>query len=236
MSYIINGGYDKMYARRKVLLLAIGLCVIIGCGEKKETFVRKANLDFKGNVARFEYHGFSMKLYPEYKIITSGENAFCFVSDTNVNKNISKNLAILFWNRDAGLYKQYSDAVSKPQNFQDVDMLIKLEELGVTDKLIKAYKMNKPDFDLDCVLWTKDNKPFRKKANRVRLELFPKDKKYQITVVMSGDEKDLNQMFDMAESIKTFPRKNKLINPKHVGEKLLDPKTLEPLNPFSKQF
>lgn len=223
---------------QKVLLLAIVLCVLIGCGEKKETFIRKANPDFKGNTARFVKYGFSMKLYPEYKNVKSDDHAFCFVPINNgVYKKTRKNLAVIFWPRDAGLYKKYNDAVSKPENFQDVDMLIKLEELGVTDKLVKAYKMDKSDFELACVIWTKEHKLLKKQCHRLRLELFPKNRKYQITVVMTGYEEDLNKLFNMAESIGSFPVKEKSIKKYDKDEKLLlDTETLEPLNPFSEQF
>ncbi len=199
----------QMYARGRIVLLSIMLCVIIGCGEKKETFIRKANPDFKGNTARFVKYGFSMKLYPEYKNVASSDHAFCFVPINAANKNTPKNMAVIFWPRNEGLYKKYEDAVSKPENFQDVDMLLKLEELGVTDKLVKAYKMDKPDFELACVIWTKEHKLLKKQLHRLRLELFPKNRKYQITVVMNGYEKDLNKLFNMAESIGSFPVKAK---------------------------
>ncbi|MBI4753377.1 hypothetical protein HY793_03260 [Candidatus Desantisbacteria bacterium] len=220
---------------QKVLLLAIMLCVFIGCGEKKETFVRKASPDFKGNTARFVRYGFSMKLYPEYENVASDDHAFCFVPNNMTGKDTQKNLAVLFWPRDEGLYRKYRDAVSKPENFQDVDMLLKLEELGVTDKLVKAYKMDKPDFELACVLWTKEHKLLKKQCYRLRLELFPKNRKYQITVVMNGYEGDLNKLFDMAESVGSFPVKAKSIKKSDKDERLLlDPQTLEPLNPYSK--
>ncbi|MFH1096918.1 MAG: hypothetical protein ABH886_08985 [Candidatus Desantisbacteria bacterium] len=226
-----------MYIRREVLLLALVLCVLIGCGERKGTFIRKANPDFKGNTARFVRYGFSMKLYPEYKNVASDDHAFCFAPDNGTNKDTPKNLAVLFWPRDEGLYKKYRDAVSKPENFQDVDVLLKLEELGVTDKLVKAYKMDNPDFELICAIWTKEHKLLKKQCYRLRLELFPKNRKYQITVIMNSYEENLNKLFDMAESIGSFPVKAKSIK-KHMdeNEKLLDPQTLEPLNPFSEDF
>ncbi|OIP38899.1 hypothetical protein AUJ95_06145 [Candidatus Desantisbacteria bacterium CG2_30_40_21] len=218
---------------KKALLLAIVLCVFIGCGEKKGTFIRKANPDFKGHTAQFVRYGFSIKLYPEYKNVAGDDHAFCFVPNNEASKGTRKNLAVLFWPRDAGLYKKYLDAVSNPENFQDVDMLIKLEELGVTDKLVKVYKMNKPDFELACVIWTKEHKFLKKQFHRLRLELFPKNKKYQITVVMNGYEGDLNKLFNMAESIGSFPVKEKSIK-RDKDKELLYPQTLEPLNPFSK--
>lgn len=188
-----------MYVQQRIVLLAIGLCVFIGCGEK-EKFVRKASPNFKGGVQRFENYGFSIKLYPEYKKVTEQNDACCFIPENEMNKKFPANLAILFWCRDEGLYKNYNNAVSKPQNFQNVN----LEELGVRGKLIKAYKMDKSGFDLACVLWTREQK-LLKKYDRLRLELFPKNKKYQITVVMKGDDKDMNKLLDMAESIETFP-------------------------------
>ncbi len=209
-----------MYTRRRIALLSIGLCILIGCGEK-EKFVRKANPNFKGVAQRFENYGFSMKLYPEYKNVSAKNDAYCFIPENEMDKKLPKNLAILFWGRDAGLYQNYKDAFSKPQNSQDQDaeILINLEELGLNDKLVKSYKMNKPGFDLACVLWTREKKLF-KKYNRLRLELFPKNKKQQITVVMKGDEEDINKLLDMAESIQTFPIKEKLVEKveKHVHD------------------
>ncbi|MDI6781896.1 MAG: hypothetical protein QME49_07340 [bacterium] len=199
-----------MYTRQRIALLAIGLCVFIGCGEKKQSFIRKANPNFKGIVQRFEDQGFSIKLYSEYKKVAAKKDAYCFIPENEMQKKFPNNLAILFWGRDAGLYKNYKTAFSKPQNFQDVELLINLEELGLRGKLIKAYKMDKQGFDLACVLWTKEQK-FLKKYNRLRLELFPKNKKYQITVVMKGKEEDMNKLLDMAESIETFPIKEKSV-------------------------
>ncbi|MBI4778299.1 hypothetical protein HY792_05220 [Candidatus Desantisbacteria bacterium] len=205
-----------MYAQQKIALLAIGLCVVIGCGKKEEKFVRKANPDFKGVIQRFEKYGFSIKLYSEYTKVADKSNAYCFIPENDLNKKFPKNLAILFWNRDEGLYENYSNAVSKPQNSQDVTVLLNLEELGIKDNLVKVYKMNKPGFDLACVLWTREQK-LLKKYNRLRLELFPKDKKHQITVVMKGADVDMNKLLDMAESIETFPIKKKPIE-QHVHD------------------
>jgi hypothetical protein len=194
----------------------MGLCVFIGCGDKEEKFVRNANPDFKGVVQRFEDYGFSITLYPEYKKVAAKNNAYCFIPANELDKKTPKNLAILFWGRDKELYKNYTNAFSKPQNSQDVEMLINLEELGLRGKLIKAYKMDKQGFDLACVLWTREQK-LLKKYNRLRLELFPKSKKQQITVVMKGDTEDMNKLLDMAESIETFPIKEKLVD-KHVHD------------------
>ncbi|MFH1859892.1 MAG: hypothetical protein ABH870_02595, partial [bacterium] len=160
-----------MYTRQRIVVLAIGLCVFIGCGEKGK-FVRKANPDFKGTVQRFENYGFSIKLYPEYKKVAHENNACCFIPESEMDKKFPKNLAILFWGRDGELYKSYNNAVSKPQDSQDIDEILNLDELGLKGKLVKAYKINKPGFDLACVLWTREQK-FFEKYNRLRLELFP---------------------------------------------------------------
>ncbi|MFH1961476.1 MAG: hypothetical protein ABIJ30_01170, partial [bacterium] len=99
-------------------------------------------------------------------------------------------------------------------NSKNTNEMLNLEELGLKGKLVKAYKIDKPGFDLACVLWTKEQKLFEK-YNRLRLELFPNNKKQQITVIMKGDDEDINKMLDMAESIGTFPIKENLVK-KHT--------------------
>ena len=205
-----------MYTRRRIALLAIGLCIFIGC-EEKEKFVRKANPDFKGVVQRFENYGFSMKLYSEYKKVAAQNTAYCFIPENELDKNFPENLAVVFWGRDERLYENYKDIFSKSQNSKNAETLLDLEELGLKGKVIKAYKLDKPDFDLACVIWTKEQKLFNK-YNRLRLELFPKNKKQQITVVMKGDDENMNKLFDMAESIGTFPIEAKSVK-KHVHDK-----------------
>ncbi|MEK7273864.1 MAG: hypothetical protein AAB110_01275 [Candidatus Desantisbacteria bacterium] len=204
-----------MYTRRRIALLAIGLCIFIGC-EEKEKFVRKATPDFNGVVQRFENYGFSIKLYSEYKKVAAKDTAYCFIPEKDLDKNFPENLAVVFWGRDERLYENYSSTFSKLQNFQNAKASIKLEELGLKGKVIKAYKMDNPNFDLACVIWTKEQKLFNR-YNRLRLELFPKNKKQQITVVMKGADENMNKLFDMAESIETFPIKAKSVE-KHVHD------------------
>ncbi len=204
-----------MYTRRKIALLAIGLCIFIGCKENGK-FVRKANPDFKGVVQRFENYGFSMKLYSEYKKVADEDTAFCFIPEKDLDKNLPENLAVVFWGRDKKSYKDYSNIFSKPQDSQNAETVLNLEELGLKGKVIKAYKMDNPDFDLACVIWTKEQKLFNR-YNRLRLELFPKNKKQQITVVMKATDEHMNKLFDMAESIGTFPIEAKSVE-KHVHD------------------
>ncbi|MFH1961483.1 MAG: hypothetical protein ABIJ30_01205, partial [bacterium] len=47
-------------------------------------------------------------------------------------------------------------------NSKNTNEMLNLEELGLKGKLVKAYKIDKPGFDLACVLWTKEQKLFEK--------------------------------------------------------------------------
>jgi uncharacterized protein YunC (DUF1805 family) len=199
-----------LYTRRVGLIMICVVLLLTGCSKKEDEFVRIAAPDFKGNVNRFEKFGFSIRLYPEYKKVAERYNAVCFIPEDQMDKKTPDNVAVIFWPRDEGLFKKYKDAFSKPQNFQDVDILIKLEELGVTDKLIEAYKIDMENTDLACLFWTQESKLF-KKCQRIRVEIFPDNGEQHITVVMKGKKEDVNKMLDMVDSIEIFSIEEKYL-------------------------
>lgn len=164
----------------------------MGCGQE-ELRLPEAKTDFSGEFYENRDYGFKIKLYPEYKKIKEEGDAVLFAQKDG-------NITILFWKEGGEAIKQFYQTVYREkERLKDKKVL---SALGLERKpeLFEPFKAEK---SCSFIILTTEREGFER-AIKIRIEIFPEGKDSQITVIGIANEKGLNKVWEMINTITFF--------------------------------